>query len=254
MATTFHLFPLLPWELRALIWEHTVEPRTVNVHAKRYLVNHNTSEDPVNSPVYARLVSATPVPAVLHACREARNIGLYQKGLSEVEVVPEGGERRYLWLNYDIDTIDFGEDDLCYYRLAAHFVKRLKCRRRATHGPDVSSFNNFKNLIEAHIDCVNGDGLNQWFWTYAPFELSCDRRNIHLIKSENNNRTITAQALEEEFENQRQLEEAELLVEYGDADPVSVTEMFAGLDIMSLMPTLQQIVGIAQNMEDDNNN
>ncbi|KAJ4415246.1 hypothetical protein N0V85_002816 [Neurospora sp. IMI 360204] len=30
-ATTFHLFPHLPWELRAQIWELTITPRTVEV-------------------------------------------------------------------------------------------------------------------------------------------------------------------------------------------------------------------------------
>ncbi|KAH7626192.1 hypothetical protein B0T09DRAFT_51792 [Sordaria sp. MPI-SDFR-AT-0083] len=32
MATTFHLFPFLPWELRVHVWNMTVEPRVVEVH------------------------------------------------------------------------------------------------------------------------------------------------------------------------------------------------------------------------------
>ncbi|KAK3398740.1 hypothetical protein B0T20DRAFT_461384 [Sordaria brevicollis] len=253
MATTFHPFPLLPWELRALIWEHTVEPRTVNVHAKKYRLDDNKSEDPAEGPVYVRLVSATPVPAVLHACHEARDMGLYQKGLSEVEVVPEGGESRYLWVNFDIDTIDFGEDDLFNYQLAADSVKRLRCKRPRTRGPDVTALNNFQNLIEAHIDCVNEDGLDEWYSIFEPWNISCDRRNIHLIQSENNNCTITFQALEEEIERRQQLELEEFLAEHGDAEPVSVSEMFAGLDLSAMMPMLQQIGESLQNMEDDDN-
>ncbi|KAK3338437.1 hypothetical protein B0H65DRAFT_561217 [Neurospora tetraspora] len=244
MATTFHLFSFLPWELRARIWELTVEPRTVDVHAKRYLINEGDRQ------AYARLVSTTPVPATLQTCRESRNLGLYQRALSEVEVVPEGGERRYVWLNFDFDIIDYGRDDLYNYRWAAQPVKRLKYRARGFHDCDVHSFNFFENLIEAHIDCFDEEGLEEWYCTFAPFVLSCDRRNIHLIQSENN-RTITAQELCEEYERQRQLEE-QAWAEAASADPIPVSEMFAGLDIDSMMPTLLRIAEIARNMEDNN--
>ncbi|KAK3947233.1 hypothetical protein QBC32DRAFT_365921 [Pseudoneurospora amorphoporcata] len=132
MATTFHLFPFLPWELRALIWKLTVEPRTVHVHAKRYLLNGAKWGDDLNPDsqrAYDRLISTTPVPATLHTCRESRNLGLYQKGLSEVEHVPEGGESRYLWVNLDIDTIDIGSDDPNIYLIESENGNRTTTAR-----------------------------------------------------------------------------------------------------------------------------
>lgn len=97
---TFHPFPRLPFELRAQIWEATVEPRTVEVFI-RY-----KDEIP-------RLVSTTPVPAPLQTCREARNLKLYRQEFSELllQDQPEykgAVERRYVWLNLDIDTISIG--------------------------------------------------------------------------------------------------------------------------------------------------
>jgi hypothetical protein len=64
---TFHPFLRLPYELRTCVWKLTVEPRTVRVDVQDYF-----------------LASATPVPAVLQVCREARNYGLYQKAFSEL--------------------------------------------------------------------------------------------------------------------------------------------------------------------------
>ncbi|KAK1774701.1 hypothetical protein QBC45DRAFT_384877 [Copromyces sp. CBS 386.78] len=208
MATTFHLFPFLPWELRALIWKLTVEPRTVHVHAKRYLLNGARWGDDLNPDsqrAYDRLISTTPVPATLHTCRESRNLGLYQKGLSEVEHVPEGGESRYLWVNFDIDTIDIGWDDPYNYYWAREFIKRLKYRKPDFDDLDLRSFNIF-DLVEAHIDVFNEEGLDNWCWTFLPSKLCCDRRNIYLIESENGNRTTTAQVLYEDYIRQ-QLEE-----------------------------------------------
>jgi hypothetical protein len=72
---TFHPFPRLAYELRALIWEMTVEPRTVDVQI-RYQ-NRVCEQGPF-------LTSHTPVPAVLQVCREARSYGLYQKTFSEI--------------------------------------------------------------------------------------------------------------------------------------------------------------------------
>ncbi|KAK3485933.1 uncharacterized protein B0T23DRAFT_325908 [Neurospora hispaniola] len=249
MATTFHLFPFLPWELRARIWELTVEPRTVDVHAKRYYLEtkENIETAPSGQQAYARLVSTTPVPATLQTCRESRNLGLYQKGLSEVEVVPEGGESRYIWLNFDIDMIDYGRDDLFNYRRAAQPVKRLKYSSRKFHDRDVPVFNLFENLTEAHIDCFDEDGLGEWYHTFAPYVLKCDFRNIHLIQSENNS-TITAQELEEEIQRREQAD----FEEFANLDPVPVSEMFAGLDIDSLMPTLLHVTDIVRNTEGNN--
>ncbi len=96
--STFYPFPRLPTELRTHIWALTVEPRVVEVR----VVPENTLE-------VQRLVSPTPVPAILQTCQEARNLGLYKQAFSEVTATKvnaaAGAESRYVWLNLDIDMV-----------------------------------------------------------------------------------------------------------------------------------------------------
>ena len=78
---TFHPFPRLPYELRMQIWEMTVEPRVVNTE---FRYGREIRLPP--------LASSTPVPAVLQACQEARNHGLYKKCFSELAVPNYGAQ------------------------------------------------------------------------------------------------------------------------------------------------------------------
>ena len=109
---TFHAFPRFPFELRAMIWKSTVEPRTVEVSV-------------VEQWRYRRfrLTTATPVPAALQVCQEARNLGLYQKAFSEID--PE----RYVWLNLDMDTVDIGRTHLGLFEKVQLTIKRLRLYR-----------------------------------------------------------------------------------------------------------------------------
>ncbi|KAF7168387.1 hypothetical protein CNMCM5623_001470 [Aspergillus felis] len=95
---TFHLFPRLPFELRARIWELTVEPRTVEVRVKKD--NSLWGEGEI-----LHVTSSTPVLAVLQACHEARNLRLYQQAFNFSSAV----ERRHVWVNFDIDMISIGD-------------------------------------------------------------------------------------------------------------------------------------------------
>ena len=86
--TTFHLFPFLPFELRAQIWEMTVEPRTVEVSVVSYTLMDATAPPDwrgIRQRRASRPVSPTPVPATLHVCQEARNLRLYQQAFSELD-------------------------------------------------------------------------------------------------------------------------------------------------------------------------
>ncbi|KAG9230531.1 hypothetical protein BJ875DRAFT_471924 [Amylocarpus encephaloides] len=71
--TEFHLFPSLPPELRLEVWKHTCnEGRIVIVEIVADMIP--TSD---NISVFcSTLASATCVPALLHACSEAREAGL----------------------------------------------------------------------------------------------------------------------------------------------------------------------------------
>ncbi|KAJ4302589.1 hypothetical protein N0V88_002739 [Collariella sp. IMI 366227] len=155
-TATFHAFPHLPFELRARIWELTVEPRLVEVR----VVHHDPS--PVRAtdrdawtdgwmkrrlPPVRHVRSPTPVPAQLHTCREARERlslhphGGYQKALGEIATTPYDGfdpvpeddpQReldRYVWLNFAVDMVSIGKTDLRDFRAVAHQVRRLRLER-----------------------------------------------------------------------------------------------------------------------------
>ncbi|EAQ87728.1 hypothetical protein CHGG_04347 [Chaetomium globosum CBS 148.51] len=115
---TFHLFPLFPFELRALIWRSTVQPRTVEVRV-----------DDRGSGLERRLhlVSPTPVPATIQACREARNLGLYERAFSEIDA-----DGRYVWVNWDIDIISIGTSYFYHFHPCALLIKRLQFERDNT--------------------------------------------------------------------------------------------------------------------------
>ena len=183
--TTFHPFPRLPLELREQIWKDTVEPRTVDVRRVR---------DKWSQPYlgrYGRLVSSTPIPATLHSCREARNLGLYERVIFEVDIVkkfennhapevliekfftpeekqgeeePEKAgcpktEQRYVWLDLDIDRLDIGTSAFSDYSFIASAVKRLKFERDDPDGAE--ELMEFVNMEEIHIVCPTG------FWVWA---------------------------------------------------------------------------------------
>lgn len=184
MATTFHYFPLLPWELRSQTWQLTVEPRTVDVEIIRKEVEAPFTyyKQPIQawlrgapekyqagvlvalkSDHTLRLRSRTPVPGSLQACREARNLGLYKKEFSDVEVIPEGAERRYIWLNLDVNMIDVDDRGFPGYfsEDVASTIRRLKIRYEAEEWKNDFTNRLFRlcncfDLREVHVVCQNG--------------------------------------------------------------------------------------------------
>ena len=183
--TTFHPFPRLPLELREQIWKDTVEPRTVDVRR----VREGTQR-------YGQLVSSTPIPAILQSCREARNLGLYERVFFEVAAVkkfkgnnaPEiaverfftpdeqeeegpkkvgspDTEQRYVWLDLDIDMVDIGASKFCNYKSIASAVKRLKFERENGdeyfYHTESNELLKFVSVEEIHIVCADG------FWMWA---------------------------------------------------------------------------------------
>ncbi|KAK8000461.1 hypothetical protein PG990_013061 [Apiospora arundinis] len=165
---TFHPFPRLPAELRALVWQMTVEPRVVEINVSHKRNTLNNQVEPY------RLVLSTPVPAELQTCHEARNLGLYQRHLSEFPValldppsqndtresVPPEQQRRYIWLNWDIDTIYIGLEPICEFSPIAHRIKRLRMERVWDTLDESHDLCSLVNVEEIHIVCV--DGIGEW--------------------------------------------------------------------------------------------
>ncbi|KAG8411497.1 hypothetical protein J3458_015554 [Metarhizium acridum] len=70
---TFHRFPRVPYEIRATIWRLTAVRREVQIKAKdkpRTVTDPQRPDDEDHREI-AYLYSPTPVPAVLHTCRES---------------------------------------------------------------------------------------------------------------------------------------------------------------------------------------
>ncbi|VUC37145.1 unnamed protein product [Clonostachys rosea] len=182
--STFHPFPLLPFELRIQIWRMTVEPRTVELRVGGFYkdLGPPLKDEPTDRQYVQYLVNMTPVPGALQTCREARNLGLYQKAMSELSDLT-GDERQYVWLNLDIDLICFRGGGLAKFNQVAPRVKRLKLVREITeewfYQEGVSEFRHFVNLEEVHVVCK--DGMRAWHGATRDHYWPCRPENLIFI-------------------------------------------------------------------------
>ncbi|KAH6632165.1 hypothetical protein F5144DRAFT_465896, partial [Chaetomium tenue] len=139
----FHLFPLFPFELRALIWQFTVQPRTVEVRV---------DDRGPGADRHLHLVSPTPVPATIQACREARNLGLYERAFSEIDA-----DGRYVWVDWDMDIISIGTSYFSYFHPCALLIKRLQFERdnvdEVFYHWEVNDLDAFLNVEEIFVVC-----------------------------------------------------------------------------------------------------
>lgn len=171
----FPYFSLLPLELQIQIYKLLAhEPRIVKIHRKCvniYLPPHGQ----LRSLTY--LACHDPVPTVLHLCQtsriEAKNI--YSPAFSDGE-----GLGRYIWINFDTDTIKLTDCAL----MEAHRQYRARLRKvimevKDTYGGNLSeysdAFSPMKNLtmldiilegkLEAWVGFVPrvGEWFEEWF-------------------------------------------------------------------------------------------
>ncbi|KAI1410091.1 hypothetical protein F5Y13DRAFT_76874 [Hypoxylon sp. FL1857] len=171
--STFHPFPRLPTELRLRIWALTVEPRVVEVRVV-----------PDNPLEVQRLVSPTPVPAILQTCQEARNLGLYKRAFSEVTAtkvnVAAGAESRYVWLNLDIDMVSIGKTSFRAFAPVALSIKRLRFERENSDESfyhfEVRELWDWVNTEEIHVVCE--DGMEAWHGASHEHSWPCALENL----------------------------------------------------------------------------
>ncbi|KAL2141281.1 hypothetical protein VTI28DRAFT_2616 [Corynascus sepedonium] len=177
----FHPFPRLPFELRARIWELTVEPRTVEVR-----VYHSTP------PRYRKwprrgwgrrntlLSSLTPVPAILQTCREARNLGLYKKEFSRLSTIDQ---TRYVWLNLEIDMISIESCRFDNFKPVARLIRRLRFKgnngSEAFYYFESRELRNFVNAKEIHVVCE--DTIESWHGAGMEHPWPCGMENVLFI-------------------------------------------------------------------------
>ncbi|KAK3342884.1 hypothetical protein B0H65DRAFT_232789 [Neurospora tetraspora] len=187
---TFHPFPRLPWDIRRIIWEMTVEPRTVAIR-----LAYGPPLNPNSKNYYTSVVSPTPVPATLHTCQEARDLGLYQRVSTDSFGCSDPEPYKYFWLNWDTDLIDVHDCPFATFDRIAPLIKRLKLesefitdfdREFISSGPsDFEEFSHiFPNVEELHVVCCHPtyslDKLKIYFASTGSSILSIIRKTCSL--------------------------------------------------------------------------
>ncbi|KAB2106612.1 hypothetical protein AG0111_0g4801 [Alternaria gaisen] len=84
-------------------------------------------------------------------------------------------ERRYVWLNFDIDMVDIGTSSLSDFKPIASNIKRLKFERENSNefwfNTEKRELVDFKNVEEAHVVCA--DGFEQWAFSMCYVSWPC---------------------------------------------------------------------------------
>ena len=125
----FHLFPLLPSELRLKVWNIVLsKPRVVSINCKRELCENDRRIAKAFPP------QAAP-PAILHVCRESRFEGLsvYQQAF-RMDLSPV-----YTYISFEQDTVSCSTDVFEYLRM----TELLRIRRLVLDVKDAGYFAHF---------------------------------------------------------------------------------------------------------------
>jgi hypothetical protein len=175
---TFYPFPRLPHELRVLVWLLAANPRTVQINPKH---ESRLTRDGKYSSEIASLVSPTPVPAALHACREGRRHNAYEKLFYS-----DQPERRYIWVNFDLDTLDVGTSPLACLEHSGSRIRRLRLERDyycdSWFYDEAPRLAWFPNVLEYEV-VYRGD-LGAWSETYDQHPWSCTRERLKFINKD----------------------------------------------------------------------
>lgn len=107
-------FSALPYELRTWVWELAIVPRTIHVHGLGKYPNRSAAATPI------------PAPAVLHACREARDYLIRRKFYTPAfPSTRKNGEQSYTWINFEHDRISLDDSHLDYLEGYEHLIQNL---------------------------------------------------------------------------------------------------------------------------------
>ncbi|KAM6477838.1 hypothetical protein HDV62DRAFT_372234 [Trichoderma sp. SZMC 28011] len=159
MATTFHPFPRLPFEIRSQIWALAVYPRLLHIRI--------TPKKDTLGNSYLHYASMIPQAELMHVCRESRQLAPYRKAF--FTTLPGDCEARYIWVNFDEDMISLQDEKLG--GLAPHAAEIQRLRFMVPTGsyreywedtfhryPD-THFKRFTALRELHFALSKGYGM-----------------------------------------------------------------------------------------------
>lgn len=113
-STALHSFERIPKELRLRVYKlASLEPRTLNICSRPHRsfigisptsLRLTAGEVPFNNIKY--FVSSTPSPTTLQICHESRAEA--QSVLTKAFCSNYDGQSRYIWTNFNLDTIRIG--------------------------------------------------------------------------------------------------------------------------------------------------
>lgn len=115
LATEFHLFPYLPWEIRRMIWLYCIEGRVVELNVPQVRYSSSHSENCISWTTHQN----TRPPVVTRICQESRQAALSQCAwtLAEGEAVNPSDDyitTRSPWFNPAKDIVAFNSLDCTY--------------------------------------------------------------------------------------------------------------------------------------------
>ncbi|KAL4962978.1 2EXR domain-containing protein [Aspergillus stella-maris] len=183
---TFHLFPLLPFELRCLIWDLSMEPRTVDV---RILPEHGSWGTPT------KLTSTTPAPAILHTCSESRAHALHH--YKQAFHLPDLTGPDYIWINYTIDMVSIGQTYFsCIPEHEKSSIQRLTFEREGNEyfcRFEGWKLREFESVREIKVICL--DDVNTWEYGYDCASYPRGLEALNFVDSETG-QVITGEEME----------------------------------------------------------
>ncbi|KAL7895632.1 hypothetical protein HDV63DRAFT_381904 [Trichoderma sp. SZMC 28014] len=116
MATTFHPFPRLPFDIRSQIWALAAYPRLIHVRT--------TPKPDCPASLGNYFASMIPQAELMHVCRESRQLAPYQKAF--FTTLPGDSEARYIWVNFNEDMICLENHHLSALGPHAADIQRLR--------------------------------------------------------------------------------------------------------------------------------
>lgn len=183
MATAFHSFPCLPFEIRSQIWALAAYPRLVHIRTKpkpgRFEGHHWAD----SGRYFASMI---PQAELMHVCRESRQLAPYQKAF--FTTLPGESEARYIWFNFDEDMICLQHEIL--YALGPHAADIQRLRFMVPTGKEFEDwaegfsrftnkrFEQFTALREVHL-AISSDMLH-WGTTCGSYG-TCSYENVRFV-------------------------------------------------------------------------
>ncbi|EHK47129.1 uncharacterized protein TrAtP1_010220 [Trichoderma atroviride] len=183
MATTFHSFPRLPFEIRSQIWALAAHPRLVHIRTQpkpgRFEGHRWAGAD-------RYFASMIPQAELMHVCRESRQLAPYQKAF--FTTLPGESEARYIWFNFNEDMISLQHENL--YGLDPHAADIQRLRFMVPTGREFEDwaegftrftkdrFKQFTALREVHF--AVSSGMTHWGTTSCSYRICSNVRFVDL--------------------------------------------------------------------------